>query len=420
VILAFVLGGLVLIFLHRKKDRYPRIVARLISFLAVVGLIVSAISVYEAKNFDGRIEKRNLDQGKMVEVLKARSGKNQTQIDFEIPRRKLSDREVQSYFKRAKMELDDTLLGKNESLDSVQEDLVLKESYVGGKVLSQWDVDGEIISADGKIHNYKLKKSRLVPLSVTFSLDGRIKEYRFYVRVKRFDARVAAVYSGALRDETDRLMKDKSEKRFIQLPKVISNQNVVWSKKVDDRGLYLELLLVFILMIFPMMEKEKELQERKRREQVLSEDYPKIVEKLSLYISSGMSVRKAMSLIKKGYEKRLLIIDEKRDGFELVKNCAQFLENGASESECFSMLSNGSSHRDYKRLSLILLQNLKGGNSELKNVLMKEVYDAQSKSRKLMKMRGEMISTKLVVPLMGMLLVVMLILIVPGIWGISI
>jgi uncharacterized membrane protein len=68
----------------------------------------------------------------------------------------------------------------------------------------------------------------------------------------------------------------------------------------------------------------------------------------------------------------------------------------------------------------LLCQNLKGGNEALIAVLEREVRDAIDRERIEIKTRGEMISTKLILPLMLMLFMVMLILVVPGIWGINI
>lgn len=73
--------------------------------------------------------------------------------------------------------------------------------------------------------------------------------------------------------------------------------------------------------------------------------------------------------------------------------------------------------RDYTRFMSILIQSIKNGNKELKNILTMEVQDALYERKQRAKKLGEEAATKLVLPLMMMLSVVMIIIMVPAFMG---
>ena len=419
-IISLVLGVVVLFLTSKYREKWPKGLVKCVRVLAVMGVIVSVGLFFQSQSFDGRIEKRSLGEGSRTESIVGESNGEKVSIDYDVPTRALSRKEAHSLFRKAKKEIDDTVLGENESRDHVEGSLVFSESYVDGKVRADWDVDDEVVGVDGSVHNVGLKEKKLINVTAHLSCGEIEEDYVFCVVIPKFDSKSKDSMRKAMESAVRSSEKQKNTERYVYLPDKLYGQKVKWSVKSENKGLYIILISVIMLVFYPLIQREKELREGRKRDACMTEDYPYIVEKLSLYISAGMSVRKAFPLIKDGYEKRLEKRNERRYGFELIQRCASFLENGASESECFERFGNEAKHRDYKRLALILLQNLKGGNCELRTILSKEALEAESKEKQLMKMRGEMISTKLIVPLMGMLFVVMLILIVPGIWGISI
>ena len=73
--------------------------------------------------------------------------------------------------------------------------------------------------------------------------------------------------------------------------------------------------------------------------------------------------------------------------------------------------------RTYTRFINIITQSIKNGNKDIKNILNLEVQDALFERKQRAKKLGEEASTKLVLPLMLMLLTIMIIIMVPAFMG---
>ena len=83
-------------------------------------------------------------------------------------------------------------------------------------------------------------------------------------------------------------------------------------------------------------------------------------------------------------------------------------------------LGKNSESREYRKLSMLLVQNLRKGSRDLLDCLEKEEKYAFELRKQNAIRAGEQASTKLLIPMAGMLFIVILILIVPAILQIKI
>ena len=98
----------------------------------------------------------------------------------------------------------------------------------------------------------------------------------------------------------------------------------------------------------------------------------------------------------------------------LVKNK---LNSGYSEVRAYEEMAQNINLRTYTRFLNIIIQSIKNGNKELKNILNMEVQDALYERKQHAKKLGEEAATKLVLPLMMMLAIIMVIIMVPAFMG---
>jgi hypothetical protein len=96
------------------------------------------------------------------------------------------------------------------------------------------------------------------------------------------------------------------------------------------------------------------------------------------------------------------------------------MESGTAEIEAYRRIGKRGKHKDFRKLSLMLSENIRRGTGRMIELLENEAIEAENREMNNLKKEGEMISTKLMFPLMGMLLVILVILLVPAIVGISI
>lgn len=174
------------------------------------------------------------------------------------------------------------------------------------------------------------------------------------------------------------------------------------------------LSLVLGLGVYPLQkEKAKKQQELVRKE--MQRDYPDIVQKLVLFLRAGFTIRKAMEKIADGYlRSREKYHAKERSAYEEIVRTCKEMQGGIYEAEAYERFGTRCGISQYKILSVLLVQNLKKGNQNLLELLEREEAVAEDERKRSAKVRGEEASTKLLLPMVLQLIVVLMILMIPA------
>lgn len=84
------------------------------------------------------------------------------------------------------------------------------------------------------------------------------------------------------------------------------------------------------------------------------------------------------------------------------------------EEQAYENFAKRCGHPKYRTLSALLIQNLKKGNRQLLDILEKESAEAFEERKRYARVQGEAAATKLLIPMVLMLFIVLIILIVPA------
>lgn len=141
-------------------------------------------------------------------------------------------------------------------------------------------------------------------------------------------------------------------------------------------------------------------------------DYPEIVNKLALYMGAGMTIRNAFFKMGEDYRKQQK--ERKRYAYEEILMTCYELQSGRSEKEAYDHLGKRCQVQVYMKLSTLLSQNLRKGSNDLLRVLRQEADTAFEERKGLAKKLGEEAGTKLLLPMMMMLCIVMVIIMIPA------
>ena len=98
---------------------------------------------------------------------------------------------------------------------------------------------------------------------------------------------------------------------------------------------------------------------------------------------------------------------------ELVKSTRE-LGTGKSEGEVLESFGKRCSGQEYSRLCALLSQNQKKGNGELLRLLQEESAKAFENRMGAVRKKGEEAGTKLLMPMVLMLLIVMVVIMIPA------
>ena len=198
------------------------------------------------------------------------------------------------------------------------------------------------------------------------------------------------------------------------LPLEYDNSRITWKEKEDDNSI----TLLFILLIagaasFVLKDKELAAQIEKRNEGLLK-DYPGIVSQMVLYLGAGMTMRNIIGKLSENYVAKRKAGQEKSFAYEELLRTTRELSAGKSESDAYEEFGYRCGGQQYTRLSTLLSQNLRKGNSELLRLLNEEARKAQEDRLDRARKAGEEAGTKLLLPMMLMLMIVMIIIMIPA------
>lgn len=148
---------------------------------------------------------------------------------------------------------------------------------------------------------------------------------------------------------------------------------------------------------------------QKKREEELLVDYPEIINKFILLLGAGLTMKGALARMLKERKE-----DEMRYAYKELKYIYHEMNNGITEAAAFEQLGNRIRMIPYMRFGALVSQNLKKGSAGLIPLLELEATEAFSQRKENAKRRGEEASTKMLLPMMMMLGIVMAIIIIPA------
>lgn len=194
------------------------------------------------------------------------------------------------------------------------------------------------------------------------------------------------------------------------LPEDWNGKKIQWRKPEDHTGtLFAALMLAGACSMLVLSVREEQKQRVKRYDELMR-DYPGLIMKFTLLVQAGMTVRNAFRKIAVDYKRK----KEKRAAYEEIVTICYEMESGVSEAEAYRRFGERCGHVKYKTFAALLIQNLQKGSRQMGEMLEKESMEAWDDRKRKAKVLGEAAATKLLVPMILMLLVVMAIIMLPA------
>jgi hypothetical protein len=201
----------------------------------------------------------------------------------------------------------------------------------------------------------------------------------------------------------------------LELPDEIGGKSLKWSEKKEYISPQILLLEAVTLCLLWVVSKKRRTEEEKKRILQMEMEYPDIVNQLALLLGAGMTTRQAWNRLAAQYsfKKSRGMVSEKMVYEEILCMNGRFGE-GESERMVYQKFTEKISAPCYRKLMRILLGNLEKGTQGIHVQLEEESRLAFEQKILQAKKRGEETSTKMMVPLMLMMGIVMGIVILPA------
>lgn len=245
------------------------------------------------------------------------------------------------------------------------------------------------------------------------------EKYEFYVRI--FPARESKKEKivRELKEAVQKEEEDTRTEKYLILPDEINGTKITWSHEKNSGTVGILIAGGGAAVMVFVSENQKKKEKKKRESEEMRRDYPQIINRFSLYIGAGMSVRNAWQRITEDYRKNKERTGRRKAYEEMIYTENQ-MKNKAAESECYEEYGIRCGLSVYRRFGTLLSQNLRKGSKGLSELLKRETGEMFEERKKQARKLGEEAGTKLMIPLFMMLAVVFIIVIVPAFFTIQI
>lgn len=388
--------------------------------IATIGLAIAvSFSTGEEKaEVSQTIEKSEPGDKKVKEnyLLEIEGLISEYPLEIVVDNRHLTLDEQKKYFGRAIAELEEKFLGENKSLDHVNSPLNLVKELQNGliTVTYSWGNHRIINYAGEPVEKNLTKEGTLVEITATLKYRDVKLDHIIPVRVYPVDKTPAEQVIELIGEVID--TQNESEANVVILPQKIGNSKIKWDRPNEINKSMVVLLIGLVSMIGVALGRRNDARKAKKdRENALREQYSGVLGQLSLLLSAGMTVMNAWERVVQNYRKKQL--KEKRIAYEEMETTYNQIKDGMSERQAYEQFGERVGVSEYRKLASLLAQNLRKGTAGLSRILEEESIDAYSRQESIVKKKGEEMSTKLLLPMMLMLGLVIVIIVIPAIFN---
>jgi hypothetical protein len=383
--------------------------------VVVIGVFLSLVMWKSDKAktniVDNKLARNEYGDGSSTYSLKVSDGSNEYDIEFDISERQYTKAEIEKLLDELLGVIDDEILGENESLDKIEYDMNFPSSISPYPFSIEYKTDSDFIANDGSLVNRGLASPEIVEIEMMLK----------YGEFEAIHSIYAMVYSKAIQPTVEerileQLNIEELDSRYegeVNLPDKLGDTLLTWSLKRSYTGVMC-LIATPILMLAIFVLKDKDLHQKvEEREEQMRLDYPEIVSSLALLIGAGMTVPNAWKKIAYDYRRRKDEGGEVRFAYEEMLFTIYEMDSGITQAVAYERFGRRCRIPCYNKLATTVSQNIKKGAVSLPVLLKEEAREAFEDRKHMAKKQGEKVSTKLLGPMMILLIVTMAVIMVP-------
>lgn len=343
-------------------------------------------------------------------------------IEVQISPRIYKEEEVKTLFSEVEAELDKAVLGGNKSFEHVDKNLNLPSKVENFPFRISWELSRyDVIDFSGKLVEEEILEKDPENEGITVKVTGTLRyeewEQIYEKEILLFSERRTETRNDAIRNLVEASDEKNRQEKYLILPDAWEGRSLSWTKVEEENGSYFLIFGVIISVLLIFDEKEKEAKRRKERKEELLSDYPEIISQFTMLMGAGMTAKNVWKKIAIDYKQQKERTGRVRAAYEEILYTWQEMQSGIPEAECYERFSRRCEVLPYMKMGALLTQNLKKGSKGLADMLMLEAVEAMEERKNRAKRLGEEAGTKLLAPMLLMLVIVLAIVVVPAFWA---
>lgn len=403
--------------------KYVRKLVVLLGLLICVSVAVILFYLIFGKTNEqvpGYIEKNEPGKGSAKEHVIVSYDGVRTNMDIVIPEREMS---IEECFEKADCYgeyLTERIRELNGDLSCIGTDMNLPSDIEGSPFsISYKSENTRIIGNNGRIRTKDIPEEGItVDMWIVMKYADMECLYPFEVTVIPPELTEEQLLRKRVSALAERENSDSGEEKDYKLPTELNEQAISWETDVENKTGQLVGFAILVIVTSFLLMGEWLKRELKKREEELASDYSELISKLTILIGAGFTVKKAFEYI---LEKNEAKCSQGRKGtrylYGEIRRMIASIDCGNREKQALEEFGKRCGSSSYLRLSVLLSQNLRKGNSELTGLLRAEAQESFRERRENIKRKGEEAGTKLLLPMTGMMIVVFVIVLYPALSG---
>ena len=388
----------------------------LFSALLVTGILMDLTEKRIGK--DLRI--RRQDAGGDTEQYELMLGAEDVLKDYpytiSVPPQVPDEGEILGLLENAKKEIDESFCEAGQTLSGVSDQVHPQERYANDLVSAVWAYEPEgIVDENGRLKESLIPaEGCMVTVQASLSCYDKKEIYEFSFFALQGTRSRQEILLGEIAKDIGSQMKEAG-KQYITLPGQIGGTKILWQSPKSHYTRNILLLEAGMAVGLLLLRRERRREEGKRLRREMELDYPSIVSKLLLLTGAGMSLGMAWNKIAASYEDARKNYDiVQRPAYELMVVYARKMRDGVSERTALRQFAEETGCSSYQRLCRLLTEMLQKGAHGMEQQMEAEAAQAFSVRKNAARRLGEEAGTKLLLPMILMLGVVMAVIMVPA------
>lgn len=373
-----------------------------------------------ATETDGTIARNQYGKGGKTEDLEIgiQGGRDRIPIQLEVQEQQYSTKEIKKVFDRAISQMERRILGTNQSLDHIEEDMELIQEIPEEPIAVEWELDRyDVMNIYGELQHDALdKKGTIINMKavLTYKVNPQNQAlYQCTAIIYPKELKGVAGFAEKVRVVAEQIEKDTRTEKKLNLPDTVDDKAVSYYRGMNMRGAVVAIMAALVAILLYAREKQNGFKKEKEKRLQMLLDYPELANKFTLLLGAGLTVRNTWKKMVSDYEEQ---IEEWgiRYAYEEMKVTLNEMQSGITEAESYERFGRRCKVQEYVKFGALLSQNLRKGTKGLVQLLRMDALQAFEERKTRAKRLGEEAGTKLLLPMFLMLTVVLIIVVVPA------
>lgn len=392
-----------------KKQRLIIIIASLISILCIIaGIIydsgltrVELTTITRPKPYE---EAENISFGVEVDGIKA---DKELTYEGQIGVKKLEEGKIDEHLQNTLDTLEANMYREGEGKERVLTGLNIPVRLENNPVDISFSTDeGGILLDNGDLNFDMIKEKRPVTLKLTASYGEREMSRSLVITVYPRTLTEEEKVKLAVKEKLDSALAD-GENETITLPAEVDGKRVrAYFPKEEITGNLVGFALAAIICLFVVFN-ENNKRKIKDREEELKNGYTEFVGRFVILLGAGLNIPAIWRKLETGFASNKSLTEE-------IRLTLWEVGNGKTEREAYENFGKRIGGTQYAKFVSVINQSLKLGQGQLLSRLEAESEAAMFERRNKAKVMGEVADTKMLMPMMLQLILIMLIIMVPA------